>query len=312
MTAILPALILSSLLAFPAFAKGVAGTPPSADWKFAEKRMIKAGLEKDFIAALKESYDPDPFSEVLELNTLLFLKKSDYHGVQVNGEAAVDVRNFMTANKESLAIAQKTYHVPGGVVASLLWMESRHGKNLGQFHVPSVFVDLVQADRPQVIKYLHKAGKRFTAQVTKKNKRDITSRAKKRVMWAISELKAIQKMYRQNPKALPDFRGSFAGAFGMAQFEPSSYVHYAKSQSGDHPAILEHADDAIQSVAYYLHQSGWHMSKQKSYVKALMRYNNSHDYASAILKLARQADPDDANLKRLPAGSKRRPKSRRH
>jgi membrane-bound lytic murein transglycosylase B len=299
-------LVILSLLFFalPAAAKGKAKAPvpPKADWKYAEKRLRKEGFKKKFIAALKKSYEPEPFKDVLELNTLLFLKKSDYHGTQVNDTAIEDVKSFMTANQNSLAVAEKDYGVPGGVVASLLWMESRHGKNLGAFDVPSVFVDLVQCDRPANIKYLHKAGTRFTPHVTAQNKRDITSRAKKRVKWALAELKAIQTMYQRNPKALVDFRGSFAGAFGMSQFEPSSYVAYAVAQVGDHPPVLEHSEDAIESVAHYLHENGWRMSKKKSYVKALMRYNNSHDYAAAILKLARQASPSDPNSKRLPAG----------
>lgn len=271
---------------------------PQADWAYAEKKMRKAGLSHKFLNALKKTYEPDSFSEVLELNTLLFLKKSDYHGVQVNDDAVTDVRTFMDSNRNSLAVAEKAYGVDASVVASLLWMESRHGKNLGAFHVPSVFVDLVQCDRPANIKYLHKAGRRFTAKVTAQNKIDISTRARKRVKWALAELKAIETMWKRNKSTLADFRGSFAGAFGMAQFEPSSYVAYAKSQVGNHPPILEHAEDAIQSVANYLHKNGWRGRKQKSHVKALMKYNNSHDYANAILKLAAQASSDE----RAPAG----------
>jgi len=272
-------------------------TPPPAEWKYVEKRLKREHFSKKFIKVLKANYDDSSFAEVLELNTLLFLKKSDYHGAQVDDDAADEVRAFMEENEDSFDIAEDTYHVDRGVVASLLWMESRHGKNLGRFHVPSVFIDLVQCDRAPVLIYLHKAGKRFTKRVTAQNKRDIDTRAHKRVVWAIEELHAIEKMYKKNPDLIPTFKGSFAGAFGMAQFEPSSYVHYARAQKDDHPPILENADDAIQSVAYYLHKSGWKKNK-KTHVKALMKYNKSHDYANAILKLARQA----SNTKRVPAG----------
>lgn len=276
-----------------------AAPKPEADWTYAEKQMRKAGLGPKFLKALKKTYEPDSFREVLELNTLLFLRKSDYHGVQVNDDAVTEVRTFMDSNRNSLAVAEKAYGVDGSVVASLLWIESRHGKNLGAFHVPSVFVDLVQCDRPANIKYLHKAGRRFTAKVTAQNKIDISKRARKRVKWALAELKAVETMWKRDKSTLIDFRGSFAGAFGMAQFIPSSYIAYAKSQVGDHPPILEHAEDAIQSVANYLHKSGWRAGKQKSHVKALMRYNNSHDYANAILKLASQASTEE----RTPAGN---------
>lgn len=309
-------LLAISLFCLPAFAAAKAKDPalPKADWKYAEKRMRKAGLKKKFIAALKKTYETDSFREVLELNTLLFLKKVDYHGPQVTEQAVEDVRSFMSANQNSLAVAEKSYGVNGGVVASLLWMESRHGKTLGGFHVPSVFVDLVQCDRPETVRYLHKAGKRFTPKVTTKDKIAISSRAKKRVKWALAELKAIQTMYERNPGALNDFRGSFAGAFGMAQFEPSSYVAYARAQVADHAPILDHADDAIQSVANYLHENGWRAKKKDSFMKALMKYNNSEDYANAILKLADQAAPANVDSKRLPASKPkaRRPKSKKN
>jgi len=36
-------------------------------------------------------------------------------------------------------------------------------------------------------------------------------------------------MREQSKSLVRDLHGSFAGAFGMAQFEPSSYVAYAKA-----------------------------------------------------------------------------------
>lgn len=280
--------------------------PPKPDWPYVEKRLTESGLGFTFIHALKKNYTHDHFTQVLELNTLLFLKKSDYHGVQVNDDAVEDVRAFVKENKTALKKAEKTYQVPGEVVASLLWLESRHGKNLGNFHVPSVFVDLVQADRPEIVHYLHTAGKRFTKHLSLKDRQGITSRTKKRVKWAIAELKAIETMYKKNKKVMKDFNGSFAGAFGMPQFEPSSYVAYAKAQKKGHPPDLYTVEDSVHSVANYLHESGWRKGKDASFMKALMKYNNSKDYANAILDLAHQASPP--GKERVPAGKKSKKK----
>jgi len=292
-------LILIQFCSLNSWAKGVPA--PKADWKFVEKRLQKSGFKPDFVKNLKAFYDPDQFAEVLELNTLLFLKKTDYHGVQVTPEAATTVRGFVELNHEALEGAEKTFGVPKEIVASLLWMESRQGKNTGQFHVASVFLDLLQADRPGTVLYLQHAGTRFTDKVTAQNRKDIASRAKKRVQWALGELKAIQKMRKDNPNVVRELRGSFAGAFGMPQFEPSSYVAYAKAYKNGEVADLGRTDDAIQSVANYLRLNGWKKNKPKSYVLALMHYNNSHDYANAILKLAGQASPTEEKSKRTPA-----------
>jgi membrane-bound lytic murein transglycosylase B len=50
-------------------------------------------------------------------------------------------------------------------------------------------------------------------------------------------------------------------------------------------------------VAYYLKDNGWRKGRDKTFVKALMKYNNSMDYAQAILKLAGKVDG-----RRAPAG----------
>ncbi len=259
-----------------------------ADWPYVAKKLSAAGLHKTFIKKLHAHYETKEFLQVLELNTLLFLRKSDYHGPQINDDAAKSVRGFMTANQNAIEHAEDRYSVPGEVIASLLWLESRFGDNEGAFHVPSVFLDMVQAERPAVTQHLFKAAHKFTDTLKALDRQEIRTRAHKRVAWAIGELKAIQKMHDSNPKVLDGFAGSFAGAFGMSQFLPSSYNRYARARHSDEIADLEKPEDAIASVANYLHVSGWRAAK-KSHVKALMKYNNSHDYANAILKLSRQA-----------------------
>lgn len=285
------------LLLCPAFV--FAAVQP--DWSYAEKRMRKAGLKSRFIKNLKAHYETEKFTQVVELNLLLFLRKADYHGVQVSPEAVADVRKFMMANPGAVKRAQSEHGVPGSVVASLLWLESRHGQNKGEFHVPSAYVHLVQSERLSVQQHLQVAAKNFTRKVTPKARKEITKRTKKKAEWALAELKAIQTMQNGNPKTVAGLRGSFAGAFGMPQFIPSSFVKYAKSAAKKRPADLGRADDAILSVAYYLKANGWKKAN-KSHVASLMKYNNSKDYANAILKLAKFVDTATAEeSKRLPA-----------
>ena len=77
----------------------------------------------------------------------------------------------------------------------------------------------------------------------------------------------------------------------MPQFLPSSYVHFARSVNPKTQPALDQADDAIMSVAYFLKMHGWKTRQTKSHVKALKAYNNSLDYANAILTLAKKSSP---------------------
>src|SRR4051812_3657260 len=105
----------------------------SPDWAYVEKRLNKAGLRKPFIKAMRDTYEPTGFAGVVELNVLLFLRKSDYHGPQVSPEAIESVKAFMAENKPAFASAEEKYGVPPSVIAGLMWIESRYGVNQGHF-----------------------------------------------------------------------------------------------------------------------------------------------------------------------------------
>jgi len=58
--------------------------------------------------------------------------------------------------------------------------------------------------------------------------------------------------------AVPDLKGSWAGAMGQPQFMPSSYLRYAVDFDGDAKAdIWTSLPDVFASMANYLKQRGW-------------------------------------------------------
>jgi membrane-bound lytic murein transglycosylase B len=261
---------------------------PKPDWAYVEKRLSKAGFEKSFINALKSNYQAKNFDQVVELNLLLYLRKDNYHGPQVKEkDVSKALHSFVKTHHKTLKEAERKFGVTPGHIAGLLWMETRHGKNQGHFHVPSVFAHLLQADRPQVVAHLKETAKKYT-KVDRKIQKEIDSRVKRKSNWALAELKAIAAIYKKNKNALKQWQGSFAGAFGMPQFLPSSYLAYSKTIRKGGIADLRRADDSIMSVANYLHMNGWVKARPKTYEKALYRYNNSHDYTNAIMNLSKK------------------------
>lgn len=278
--------VIALIFCFPLISFAKAEPRAIPDWKYVEKRLRKEKFSSSFIKEMKKIYEPKHFEEVARLNVLLFLKKADYHGVQISEQAAEEVRIFSRENEKALKAATKAHKVPSNVIASLIWLESRHGKNLGNFHVPSVYLHLLQVKRKPVLRYLTTQTYRFTERLTGKQRKEIPIRAERKIQFALGELKALEKVHKWKWKLGADFRGSFAGAFGMPQFIPSSYVRYARAMKPAAQPNLMRADDSIMSVAHYLKVHGWKSNSPEARVNALMKYNNSRDYANAILNLA--------------------------
>ena len=79
---------------------------------------------------------------------------------------------------------------------------------------------------------------------------------KKRSKFFTSELENYLLMIRDekvNPQAI---KGSYAGAFGLAQFMPSSFREYAVDLNGDGHKNLFDKADAIGSIANYFREKG--------------------------------------------------------
>ena len=271
---------------------GAAAAPATltSDWTYVAKQLRTAGFEPAFVRALKANYQPANLTKVLELNVLLFLRERDEHGPQANDDGAKRVRDFVGQNSGAFARARRRYGVDADVIASLLYIESRFGQNVGRFHVPSVFLDVVQAPRPAALAHLRGAAPSFRRNVAvgprDPLRAEIKRRAERKAKWALGELKALRLVWRRDPRALATLKGSFAGAIGMPQFLPSSYHAFARGANAGRAPDLNQTEDAVLSVANYLRASGWRSERPRTHAAALLKYNNSRDYARAILNLA--------------------------
>jgi hypothetical protein len=88
-----------------------------------------------------------------------------------------------------------------------------------------------------------------------------------------------------------ELRGSGSGAFGYAQFLPTSYLRFGKDGSGDGRVDLFDMSDASASCANYLAAQGWRKGlSQRERRSVIWRYNRSDAYVSTVLTLARNLD----------------------
>jgi membrane-bound lytic murein transglycosylase B len=71
------------------------------------------------------------------------------------------------------------------------------------------------------------------------------------------ELESFLIMSRSQYQDPAKPKGSFAGAMGLGQFMPSSFLKYAVDFDGDGRKNLWDAEDAIGSIAHYFAAFGW-------------------------------------------------------
>lgn len=134
---------------------------------------------------------------------------------------------FYRKHQHVLQKAYEKYGVPPSIIVAILGVETRYGKVMGKHQVLRALTTIA-FDYP------------------------------KRERFFTKELRAFLEMSKSegfDPR-LP--KGSYAGAMGMAQFMPSSFMHYAVDYDGDGRRDLWHnTGDAIFSIANYLAENGW-------------------------------------------------------
>jgi membrane-bound lytic murein transglycosylase B len=266
------------------------------DTAWLQKEMTRIKLPKSFIKESIATYEKDSFKTVTTLNLLGFLQPPGQHMNHVTPKSVKEAARFVEENQQAFDMASGKYNVPAPVISSLLWIETRHGEDMGTFHTTSVYLHLLQVNLPENRKLLTKLAfeknqklERFTAKELRKRMKERTFA---RAQWAREQLGALAVLRSRKQINLKTLRGSYAGAFGLPQFIPSSYKDFAQSLHPKEAPDLSNAGDAIVSVAHYLAKHGWNSQNPEARVDALMKYNNSRDYADSILEIS----------KRVPAG----------
>lgn len=201
------------------------------------------------------------------------------------------VNLFISKNYSLLFESEKKFKVPKEIIASILWTETRFGTVLGIHHVPSVFLSIAlspfiisQIDSEQIDR-VPGSLKQITKIDTSRDK--LLERSQKKSQMAIKEIVALLEMKKYGVD-IQNLYGSFAGAFGIPQFLPSSFVQYGYDADGNDTVDLFSLPDAIFSVANYLHSNGWDNNSIEKQRQALFSYNRSNNYVDFILELSQK------------------------
>lgn len=215
------------LLATPLYAEETSITQDAAVRKFVHDLSARYPFNTTYLYTIlgKAKFN----QEIIDKMNTPYEEKSwiDYKKHFITPSKILNGVYFWDEHKHVLEMAEQKYGIPADIIVAILGMETQYGKKQGTFNVLDTLMTLAFYYPP------------------------------KRTFFQ-KELGNFLILTHQFHLDLYSLKGSYAGALGIPQFMPSSYLAYAVSYSpSKKPNLFINLDDAIVSVANFLMQQGW-------------------------------------------------------
>jgi membrane-bound lytic murein transglycosylase B len=212
-------------------------------------------------------------------------EKEELYAQFIIPESILLARKFLHQNLDQLKQVEKRYNVDKEVIVAILLVESRFGENTGRHRVIPTLASMAIMATPENVQSNYLILQEIDSELSYEW---VEEKAKRRANWAYHELKCLLRIISDEKLDPLEVKGSYAGALGMPQFVPSSYLAFALSQKG-FENWLSSREEAILSIANYLNLNGWKkkMSMEKKR-KILWHYNHSEPYINTILQVAQK------------------------
>jgi membrane-bound lytic murein transglycosylase B len=149
---------------------------------------------------------------------------------------------FWQENRRTLERAEQEFGVPAEIIVGIIGVETIYGQQMGDFRVIDALATLA-FDFPESHPRAAERTKYFRGE--------------------LEQFLAYHRGARKNPLAP---RGSYAGAWGMPQFMPTSLARWGVDYDGDKNIDLARStEDVIGSVANYFKGYGWNTGMPTHY-----------------------------------------------
>ncbi len=248
------------------------------------QRLSQDGFDAEFLSKLLN--DPRAASIQTVMTISLHSREHPERYTQYLSPESIRLsKKFLQQNLKILRKAESRFHVEKEVTVSILLVESRFGENIGRYRVIPTLASMALMDSPENLQKNYSDLQGADPELSYERIEDL---AKRKARWAYHELKCFLGIIRHEKVDPLEVYGSTAGAFGMAQFIPSSYLAYALNNDNFENWLLG-KEEAIFSIGNYLKSHGWKINlpiKKKKQV--LWHYNRSEPYVETILQVAQK------------------------
>jgi membrane-bound lytic murein transglycosylase B len=276
-----------ALVALAALGHGAGATADAEPrgWGYLVDRLAADGVPRVRAAAVFADPRMEPF-DALAFALAPRESHATYRGFLARS-SVLRARQCRRLYDDAFGAAELRRGVPAAVVAAILHVESGCGRNMGSERILWRLGRLAMANEPGNL-----AANVAQHQLLLRRPTDevaALTRARARLLedTFYPEVRAVFEVadrLREDPLAL---RGSSAGAFGIPQFLPTSYLRHGVDGNGDGRVSLYDVDDAIASCANYLAANGWTPRLgTAARRRVLWSYNHSTPYIDTVLALA--------------------------
>ena len=250
-------------------------------------RLSQDGFDAEFLSKLLN--DPRAASIQTVMTISLHSREHPERYTQYLSPESIRLsKKFLQQNLKILRKAESRFHVEKEVTVSILLVESRFGENIGRYRVIPTLASMALMDSPGNLQKNYSDLQDVDPELSYEWIEDL---AKRKARWAYYELKCFLDIIRHEKVDPLEVYGSTAGAFGMAQFIPSSYLAYALNNDSFENWLLG-KEEAIFSVGNYLKSHGWKINlPTKKKKQVLWHYNRSEPYIETILQVAQKIKP---------------------
>ena len=252
--------------------------------------MISDGLDSALLNRYFGHADFALLPELLKINIVQPSGKAGYERF-VQEESVNLASKFLSDNRGIIESALQGTDVDPEVVTAILMVESNLGKNRGTYPIFNVYSSLTLLGHEQLEiaapDFWEKSLENIPESERDENRKVVLKKAQRKANWAYKQLTALIEMSGDSKWNLDPIqvKGSWAGAYGIPQFIPTSVQAYGKDGDGDGIVDLMTLHDAAASVGNYLAKHKYRSDNPAKRKKAVWHYNHSDEYVDCILTL---------------------------
>ena len=258
-------------------------SPPSyRGWGYLVEKLKQKGISESRLKSVFEDPRMPPFS--LITFKLKPVESADIYAKFRTIKKLNEGRQFVAKNQAAFDRISREYGVDREVITAILLVETHFGENTGSELVLNRLARVSSVNEPGT---LEENFKRISSEQPEVTIEQVRARANYLEETFLPQVVDLFHMTEREKLDIFTLNGSPAGAFGIPQFLPSSYMNFGVDGNGDGSISLYNISDAMFSTARFLQHYGWKKGlTEKQKREVVWNYNHSQAYVDTIFWLA--------------------------